>query len=181
MAEEAAQAPGVVRELLARNAGPTAALGERLRANPPRMVLTCARGSSDHAATYAKYLIETRLGLITASAAPSVSSVYAAATEAQDVLCLAISQSGASPDLLASAQAARDAGASLVALVNAPDSPLARLADLELPLWAGPELSVAATKSFLAALAALAQLTAAWSRDPELEAALAALPDQMDA
>jgi glucosamine--fructose-6-phosphate aminotransferase (isomerizing) len=181
MACETAQAPGVVRDLLARNAAAAQALGARLRDHPPRVVLTCARGSSDHAATYAKYLIETRVGLITASAAPSVSSVYAAATEARGVLCLAISQSGASPDLLATAGAAREAGADLVALVNAPGSPLAALADVELPLWAGPELSVAATKSYLAALAAIAQLVAAWTEDTVLQAALERLPDQMGA
>jgi glucosamine--fructose-6-phosphate aminotransferase (isomerizing) len=181
MAWETAEAPRVVRDLLANNAAAVTTLGARLREHPPRAVLTCARGSSDHAATYAKYLIETRAGLITASAAPSVSSVYAAATEARDVLCLAISQSGASPDLLATAGAAREAGADLVALVNAPGSPLAALADVELPLWAGPEHSVAATKSYLAALAAIAQLVAAWTEDAALLAALEALPDQMDA
>ena len=181
MASETAEAPRVVRDLLAHNAAAAAALGARLREHPPRVVLTCARGSSDHAATYAKYLIETRAGLITASAAPSVSSVYAAATEAREVLCLAISQSGASPDLLAAAGAAREAGADLVALVNAPGSPLAALADVELPLWAGPELSVAATKSYLAALAAIAQLVAAWTEDAVLQAALERLPEQMDA
>lgn len=179
MAEEAAEAPRAVADLLARNAEAVAGLAARLRAAPPRTVLTCARGSSDHAATYAKYLIETRLGLITASAAPSVASVYAGSTDAREVLCLAISQSGASPDLLATARAAREAGACLVALVNAPDSPLAQLAEVELALWAGPELSVAATKSFLAALASLAQLTAAWSEDAELAAGLAALPARM--
>ena len=179
MAAEAAEAPRVVRDLLARNADAVRALAARLRAQPPRSVLTCARGSSDHAATYAKYLIETRTGLITASAAPSVSSVYAAVPAARDVLCLAISQSGASPDLLASAQAARDAGALLVALVNAPGSPLAALADVELPLWAGPELSVAATKSYLASLAAVAQLVAAWTEDAALAGALAALPERL--
>lgn len=181
MAEEAAQAPGVVRDLLDRNAVAVAALAAGLRADPPRSVLTCARGSSDHAATYAKYLIETRTGLITASAAPSVSSVYAAAPRAEGVLCLAISQSGASPDLLATAQAARDAGARLLALVNAPASPLAALADAELPLWAGPELSVAATKSYLAALAAIAQMVADWTEDVALQAALDQLPEQMTA
>lgn len=179
MAEEAAEAPRVAADLLARNAELVRALAADLRARPPRTVLTCARGSSDHAATYAKYLIETRTGLITASAAPSVSSVYEAAPEAQDVLALAISQSGASPDLLATAQAARDAGARLVALVNAPGSPLADLADLELPLWAGPEVSVAATKSYLAALVAIAQIVAAWTEDPALEQSLAGLPGLM--
>jgi glucosamine--fructose-6-phosphate aminotransferase (isomerizing) len=181
MAAETAEGPRVVRDLLARNGEAAAALGAELRRAPPRTVLTLARGSSDHAATYAKYLIETRAGVITASAAPSVASVYAAPTEAEGVLCLAISQSGASPDLLATARAAKAAGARLVALVNAPASPLAALADVELPLWAGPELSVAATKSYLAALAAIAQLTAAWSEDAALAKALEALPSGMDA
>lgn len=179
MAQEAAEAPRVVEDLLRENAGPAQRLAERLRAAPPRSALTCARGSSDHAATYAKYLIETRTGLITASAAPSVSSVYETVPAARDVLCLAISQSGASPDLLATARSARDAGALLVALVNAPGSPLAALADAELPLWAGPELSIAATKSYLASLAAVAQLVAAWTEDAALQAGLAELPDRM--
>lgn len=181
MAEEAAQAPRVVADLLRQNGPAVDRLAQRLRATPPRSALTCARGSSDHAATYAKYLIETRTGLITASAAPSVNSVYAAVPAAQGVLCLAISQSGASPDLLTAARAARDAGALLVALVNAPGSPLAALAEVELPLWAGPELSVAATKSYLASLAAVAQLVAAWTQDEALQAALAELPDRLEA
>ncbi|MCR5879374.1 SIS domain-containing protein [Phenylobacterium sp. J367] len=181
MAQEAAEAPRVVGDLLTRNAEAVGELTAELRARPPRLVLTCARGSSDHAATYAKYLIETRLGLITASAAPSVSSVYGSATDAGDVLAMAISQSGASPDLIATAEAAKAGGATLVALVNAPNSPLAAIADAELPLWAGPELSVAATKSYLAALAGIAQVVAAWSEDAALEAALADLPAKMAA
>jgi len=179
MAEETEEAPRAIGDLLERNANGVATLASRLASHRPRSVLTCARGSSDHAATYGKYLIETRTGLITASAAPSVSSVYATAPLADDVLCLAISQSGASPDLLSTARAYRDAGALLVALVNAPNSPLADLADVELPLWAGPEVSVAATKSYLAALAAIAQLVAAWTTDAVLESGLARLPDQM--
>ena len=109
------------------------------------MVLTVARGSSDHAATFAKYLIETRARVVTASAAPSVASVYGASQDLRDCLFLAISQSGQSPDLLASAQAAREQGARVVALVNAQDSPLAALADQALPLCAGEEKSVAAS------------------------------------
>jgi glucosamine--fructose-6-phosphate aminotransferase (isomerizing) len=179
MAQEAAEAPAVVERLLAGNAEACASLGAELRRDPPRIALTCARGSSDHAATYAKYLLETRLGLITASAAPSVASVYKAAPDATDALCLAISQSGASPDLVATAQAARSRGARLVALVNAEGSPLAALAHVELPLRAGPERSVAATKSHLAAVAAIAQLVGCWDQDETLEGALRALPDAM--
>ena len=176
MFREAAEAPAVVARLLAANAPLVQALGAELRANPPRAVVTCARGSSDHAATYAKYLIETLTGVVTSSAALSVSSVYAAEPKLKGVLYLAISQSGKSPDLLAAVEAAKQAGALVVALVNDEASPLAALADHVLPLHAGPELSVAATKSYIAALTGIAQLVAAWSQDAGLEKALEELP-----
>src|SRR5579871_6405944 len=125
MHREAGQAAQVVRQQLVANAERLARLGERLRQLAPRAVVTCARGSSDHAATFAKYLIETRLKVLTSSAAPSVSSVYESTPNLDGTLFLAISQSGASPDLLATVRAARDAGALVVALVNAESSPLA--------------------------------------------------------
>lgn len=173
---EAAEAPAAVARLLAANGEAVQALGAELRALAPRAVVTCARGSSDHAATYAKYLIETGTGVLTASAAMSVSSVYAAEPKLDGVLYLAISQSGKSPDLLAACQAAKRAGALVVALVNDEASPLAALAHRCLPLHAGPELSVAATKSYIAALAAIAQLVAAWTQDADLAAELDRLP-----
>jgi glutamine---fructose-6-phosphate transaminase (isomerizing) len=179
MFREAAQAPAVVRTQLAANAAQVAQLAERLRRSPPRAVVTCARGSSDHAATFARYLIETRLGLLTASAAPSVSSIYEAAPALAGTLMLTISQSGASPDLLAVVSRARTAGARIVALVNAPGSPLAQLADELLPLHAGSEQSVAATKSYIGSLAATVQLVAAWAGDAALAAALQQAPEQL--
>lgn len=160
MYREAHESADVVERQLAANADVLKALGERLRAEPPRFIVTCARGSSDHAAAYAKYVFETRLGLLTASASPSVASIYDADLKLDGALFLVISQSGKSPDLLRSAQAAKDAGALVVAMVNVEDSPLAALADTVIPLRAGPELSVAATKSYLATLAAILQLTA---------------------
>jgi glucosamine--fructose-6-phosphate aminotransferase (isomerizing) len=173
---EAGQASQVVATQLGANAARAEAIGRRLRAQPPRAVVTCARGSSDHAATFAKYLIETRAGVLTSSAALSVSSVYAAAQGLDGALYLAISQSGKSPDLLAAVQAAKAAGAFTIALVNDTASPLAALADEVLPLHAGPELSVAATKSYIAALAAIVQLVAAWTQDAALTTALSSLP-----
>jgi glucosamine--fructose-6-phosphate aminotransferase (isomerizing) len=158
------------------NASTLATLARALREAPPRFVVTAARGSSDNAATYAKYLIETQLGLATASAAPSIHSVYAAQPNFRDALFIAISQSGRSPDLLRQAEAAKRSGARVVALVNVADSPLAGLADTVLPLHAGPELSVAATKSYLCSLAAIADLVAHWSGDEALSGALDALP-----
>jgi len=179
MFQEAAEAPAAVERLLTANRSAVAALADDLRARPPRAVVTLGRGSSDHAATYAKYLIETGAGVLTASGAPSVTSVYDAPQDLRDVLFLAISQSGRSPDLLAAVEGARDSGARVVALVNDTASPMAALAQLVLPLHAGPETSVAATKSCLAAFAAVAQLTAAWTADAELAAALDRLPGQL--
>lgn len=179
MFREAAEAPAVVDRLLKANRPSVERLAESLRQRPPRAVVTLGRGSSDHAATYAKYLIETRLGVLTASGAPSISSIYEARQELGDVLFLAISQSGRSPDLLSAVEAARAAGARVVALTNDAASPMADLAHVTVPLHAGPETSVAATKSYIATLAAIAQLTAAWARDAELTAALDRLPQQL--
>ena len=180
MFREAAQAPAAVREQLQANAARVARLAARLRHAPPRAVVTCARGSSDHAATFARYLIETRLALLTSSAAPSVSSVYEARPDLSGALVLAISQSGASPDLLAAVSGARAAGAHIVALVNAQDSPLAQLADDLIPLCAGVERSVAATKSYIASLAAIVHLVADWARDAQLAAALQQAPELLE-
>jgi len=179
MAAEVGQAPAAVARMLAANAGTAATLGAELRRSPPDVVVTCARGSSDHAATYGKYLIETLVGVPVASAAPSVASIFAAPVATRRALAIAISQSGRSPDLLASAEAQRAGGAQLVALVNDEDSALAAAADTLLPLHAGPELSVAATKSCIAAMAGLAQVVAHWSGDAALAAALDTLPDRL--
>jgi len=176
MFREAAETADVVAAQFARNRATVEALAASLRATPPPFVVTCARGSSDHAATYAKYLFETQLGIVTASASPSVGSVYEAPLALRGALYLVISQSGKSPDLLRNAEAAKAAGARVVALVNVEDSPLAQLAETVIPLGAGPERSVAATKSYLASLAAILQLGAVWKQDPALLAALEALP-----
>lgn len=139
MFREAAQTADVVAAQFARNADTVAALAQSLRDTPPPFVVTCARGSSDHAATYAKYLFETQLGIVTASASPSVGSVYASPLQLRGALYIVISQSGKSPDLLRNAEAAKAAGARVVALVNVEDSPLAQLAEVVIPLGAGPE------------------------------------------
>ena len=123
MFEEAGEAAQVVRGQLKANNQSMVELGARLRAMQPRAVVTVGRGSSDHAATFAQYLIETRLGVMTSSAAPSVSSLYKATPDMEGVVCLAISQSGKSPDLLTAIQGAKAAGAFVVALVNDEDSP----------------------------------------------------------
>ncbi|MBS0382735.1 MAG: SIS domain-containing protein [Proteobacteria bacterium] len=176
---EAAAAADTVARQLERNDALVRELARALRETPPPFAATCARGSSDHAATYAKYVIETQSGCVTASASPSVESIYAVPLRLRGALYIVISQSGASPDLLRSAEAARKAGARVVALVNAEGSPLAGLADTVIPLHAGPEHSVAATKSYLGSLSAILHLTAHWRQDTALLDALHGLPDQL--
>lgn len=176
MFREAAEAGAAVARQYRDNQTALADLVAQLRTLDPQFIVTCARGSSDHAATYAKYVFETQLGLMTVSAAPSVSSVYAARPRLRNALYLAISQSGRSPDLLQHARMASEAGALVVALVNVVDSPLAQLAHQVLPLQAGPERSVAATKSYICALAAILRLTALWRGDEQLLNATNELP-----
>jgi glucosamine--fructose-6-phosphate aminotransferase (isomerizing) len=176
---EAAESADVVARQLVHNAALLARVGATLRERPPRAVVTCARGSSDHAATYARYLVEAHTQALSSSAAPSLSSIYDAGTDMREVLFIAISQSGRSPDLLAATQSARAGGAMTLALCNSPESPLMHSGDEALPLHAGPETSVAATKSYIASLAAVAQLVAHWSQDLALSAALAQLPAQL--
>jgi glucosamine--fructose-6-phosphate aminotransferase (isomerizing) len=180
MFQEAASASDAVRAQLQCDAAAIAAIGREVRRLAPRTVITCARGSSDHAATYAKYLIETRAGVLTASAAPSVSSVYGVVQDLRGCLFIALSQSGRSPDLLASVAAAKAAGATILALCNTPGAPLIAAADLVVELRAGVETSVAATKSYLATLAALIRMVAAWTEDAALESAVDTLPALMD-
>jgi glucosamine--fructose-6-phosphate aminotransferase (isomerizing) len=181
MAAEAREAPDTVARFLDRNASALAELGARLRrANPP-VVLTSARGSSDNAAGYFKYLCEILIGVPCASVGASVVSVYGGQLRASHSLCLTFSQSGQSPDILALQEEARRAGAISVAIVNAADSPAARNADISLMLHAGEEKSVAATKSFIASCAAGAAVVAHWSGDAALLAALAQLPETLSA
>ena len=154
MAAEIAEQPAALARLLAAADG-VAEVAARIRAAAPRFVLIAARGTSDHAALYAKYLTEIRLGLPAGLASPSTMTVYGARPDLHDVLFLAVSQSGGSPDLVDSTTAARELGALTVAVTNAAGSPLAEAAELHVDVLAGPELAVAATKTYTAELLAL--------------------------
>ena len=176
MYQEAASSADVVANQQKLNEQPIQEVVKAIRAFNPRAVVTMARGSSDHAATYAKYLIETRTGVLTSSASPSISSVYLAKQKLQGVLYIAFSQSGKSPDLLSGVEQAKAAGALTLAIVNVEDSPLAQMADLVIPLRAGPENSVAATKSYIATLSAILHLVSEWSDDEVLQKAYKQLP-----
>jgi glutamine---fructose-6-phosphate transaminase (isomerizing) len=171
----------VVRRQATLLVDPIAALVRHIGACRPSLVVTCARGSSAHAAKFAKHLIERHLGIPVAAAAPNIATQYRRSLNLQGQLFLSISQSGRSDDLIEMTTMARDAGALTTALVNDSDSPLARASELVLPLCAGTEMSVAATKSFVASLAALLRIIAAWTLDLPLGEACRRLPDRLAA
>lgn len=177
MFDEAGSSSFLVEAQRRLNLEVLARIAQAYRSKRPRTLLTLARGSSDNAATFARYLVERRLGLVTGSLAPSVSSVYQAEVDYEGCILLAISQSGRSPDIVGTARRARAAGACVIALVNDCASPLAAEADYVLDIGAGPEYSVAATKSFTLSLTAILELLAALAQDAELSDRLEALPD----
>lgn len=176
MEKEASEAPRLIEKQFSDNRSLLEKLCARLKENPPLFAMTIARGSSDHAATFAKYLFETRLGLPTVSAAPSVLTLYKKKLRLKNSLVIGISQSGASPDVVNTLTAARESGAVTVAFVNQVDSALANAAEYTIPLGAGVEQAVAATKTYLATLSALIQFVALLTDDSVLIKALSELP-----
>ncbi len=180
MSADLRAAPEAVRRQKAVLPDVVAALVERLRWRPPQVVVTCARGSSAHAATYGKYLIERYFGIPVAAAAPSVTTLYHQRLRLADQFFLAVSQSGKSGDLIELAAAARACGAATACITNDPESELAQACEFVLPMAAGPELSIPATKTFIASLSALVQLTASWAVDGALAAALERLPERLE-
>ena len=161
MRAEIAEQPDVLARVLDLGLAPAREAAAVVRGRRPRFVLFAARGTSDHAALFAKYLVEVRLGIPAGLASPSTMTAYGARPDLRDVLVVAVSQSGGSPDLVETAAASRACGATVLAVTNAPESDLARVADLHLDVHAGPELAVAATKSYTAEL-----LTRTWHASP---------------
>lgn len=179
MEQEARTAPQKIAGQLEANAEIMQQLGEKLRAFDPRFVMIVGRGSSDHAGVFAKYLFEIEAGVPTFAAAPSVASVYGKTLKLEGALVIVISQSGRSPDILAQARMAKNAGAFCVALVNDETAPIKDIVDVVVPLRAGEEKAVAATKSYLATLSAILQLAAAWTQSESLASAVASLPQAL--
>ena len=180
MRQEALEFPKVLRTQLAQNQPILMKLAAKLRENYPEFVLTVARGSSDHAATFVKYLCETQFGLAVSSAAPSVYTLYKAPVHLAKSLVVALSQSGQSPDICEVMRYAKENKALSVAFVNETRSPLAQLAEYVVPLHAGKEKAVAATKSYMAMLAATLHFTAIFKEDTQLLTALEKLPAQLE-
>ncbi|MFF6976385.1 SIS domain-containing protein [Streptomyces sp. NPDC008343] len=155
MAREMADQPAVLRRILSQGAPAIRRVALEIAARAPRFVLLTARGTSDHAALYAKYLLEIRLGLPCGLTSMSTTTAYGARPDLTDVLVITVSQSGGSPDLVASTRAAREAGAITLAVTNNPDSPLAAVSEYHLDIMAGPERALPATKTYTASLLAL--------------------------
>lgn len=179
MGTEVGDAPAAVRRQARELQAPLTALVARLKRHPPNVVVTCARGSSAHAATFAKHLIERNLGIPVAAAAPNIVTAYGRRLALKNQFFLAISQSGLSEDLVEMAAAARDEGAVTAAIVNDTDSALAKACEFVLPMAAGPERSVAATKTFMASLAACLRLVAHWTDDDAMASACDRLPARL--
>jgi len=177
MRREIDEIPEAVARFLAGSTAEVSEAAAALRASDPLVVTTIARGSSDHASNYLKYVIELTLGLPVASIGPSVASIYGRKLRLERAAALAISQSGKSPDIVSAAQLAREGGATVIALTNTANSPLADAANWTIDLLAGPEKSVAATKSFVSSVVAGLALVAAWSENADLQRALINLPE----
>ncbi|CAN7520526.1 SIS domain-containing protein [Massilia sp. LjRoot122] len=181
MYQEALSAGDCVAQQLAQDAERYAELGRALRSTNFHSAVTVARGSSDHASSYLAYLIMARMGRLVTSLPMSLITLYKSPLVTRDTLAVSISQSGQSPDVVEPIRYFRDGGATTVALVNDAASPLAQAAEWTMPLHAGKEQSVAATKSFIASMVAGARLVSEWQNDPELKDGIAALPDALRA
>jgi glucosamine--fructose-6-phosphate aminotransferase (isomerizing) len=179
MAAEIAEQPDVLRHVLREGVPHIQKVATAIARKRPRFVLLSARGSSDHAALYAKYLLEIRLGLPCGLSSMSTTTAYGAVPDLTDVLVVVVSQSGSSPDLVASSRAARSAGALTLAVTNNPDSPLAAVCEYHLDVMAGPEQALPATKSYTAALLSLYLLVVGLGGGDGVRAA-GILPDLAD-
>lgn len=179
MSQEALEAPTRVQKLLSSDKELYQDLCDRLRKLDPVVVGTVARGSSDHAASYAGYLFPVVCGKVVASIPPSLTSILKNPPQLREQMVLAISQSGTSPDIHQSVEAFKSQGATTVALVNHVDSVLGRAADFCLNQHAGPEKGLAATKTTLCAMVGIARMAAEWANDRALLHGLQELPGLM--
>lgn len=180
MRQEALEVPDLISRQLNENKALCQTLAKTLRSLNPSFIVTVGRGTSDHAGVFAKYLIEIELGIQVSSSAPSVSSIYHKKINLENAVVIFISQSGRSPDILDQVKMAKSSGAYCIALINDETSPIVDLVDTVIPLKAGEEKAVAATKSYLLTLSALLQLVSYWGGNIKLESALNTLPSLMN-
>ena len=180
MEQEARQSPQIITEQLQKNHKILSELSERIKKTNPEFAVTIARGSSDHASTFAKYLIESKLGLVTSSAAPSVLTLYKSKLNFKKAIAIGVSQSGESPDICEVMSQARKGGAITLSFVNHPESHLAKESEYVIPLHAGEEKAVAATKSYITTLSAMLHAVGLCAGDKELIENLKKLPASLE-
>ncbi|HEY8006889.1 MAG TPA: SIS domain-containing protein [Methylocella sp.] len=178
MARETSEASDIVARLLA-NRSVLRPIVVEVERRKPTFAVVCGRGSSGHVGVFLRYLIETRLGIPVSATAPSIVTYFKRTLGLRGALFIVVSQSGRSPDLIAATADARSSGALTVALVNDGKSPVARAAEFVLTIGAGAEVSIAATKSVIASMAAAAQLSAELGEDKTLANAVARLPERL--
>jgi glucosamine--fructose-6-phosphate aminotransferase (isomerizing) len=178
MAREIGEIPTLTEGLLAQNET-IAVVADRIRTFAPDMAIICGRGSSGHVGVYLRYLFEARLGMMTSVAAPSIMTAYQAQLKMRSALFVVVSQSGRSPDLVATTRLARAQGALTLAIVNDRHSPAAKEAELVISIEAGIEQAVAATKTVVLSMVAGAQLAAMLSGDENLAKAIMRLPARL--
>ncbi|RGP37565.1 SIS domain-containing protein [Pseudotabrizicola alkalilacus] len=180
MAREVAEIPAAAARFLAQSGTAVQDAATAMQRLDPGLIVTVARGSSDHAATYLKYAVELLAGVPVASVGPSVASIYGRPLRLNGAVCVGISQSGQSPDIVEMMRAGRSGGALSVAITNFADSPMGAASDHCLPLLAGVEQSVAATKTFVVSVLAGLTLLAEWRQDDSLRRAITDLPDALE-
>ncbi|HWU65234.1 MAG TPA: SIS domain-containing protein [Ensifer sp.] len=179
MRQEINEIPNAVARLLEGSRATLADAGAALKTADPAFVATIARGSSDHASLFLKYATELVASCAVASLGPSLASIYGTRLRLEHAAVFAISQSGRSPDIVSMLEAARQGGALTLTLTNATGSPLWDAADIRIDIAAGPELAVAATKSYVSSAVAGLSVLAHWAEDQQLLTALDALPGHL--
>ncbi|KXG85093.1 SIS domain-containing protein [Agrobacterium bohemicum] len=179
MRQEINEIPEAASRLLSRSHDALQAAGKALRERDPAFLITIARGSSDHAAHFLKYAIEQQAGRAVASIGPSLASIYGKSLKLDQAAAISISQSGKSPDIVALAQAAASSGALTISLTNTQPSPLSGASAHAVDINAGPELAVAATKSFFNSVLAGLAILSEWTEDEELKRSIQHLPKKL--
>lgn len=181
MRSELGEAPEVARALIEKQRNVIDAVAEAIRSRPVEMVLIAARGTSDHAAIYAQYVFGVHNKLPVALAAPSIQSLYGVVPRLRNALVIGVSQSGQSPDVVGVIEEARRQNAPTIAVTNDAGSPLSSAAEFNIDIHAGPERAVAATKTYVAELTALAMLATALNDDRTARRQLQDVPDAIAA
>jgi glutamine---fructose-6-phosphate transaminase (isomerizing) len=178
MAREIAEIPASAQRLFSR-ADMFSAIAKRINEAKPRIVIFCGRGSSGHVGVYLRYLFEVHLGMLSSASAPAVVTAYQRPLDMRGALFVVVSQSGVSPDIVTATQVAKHSGALTLAIINDESSPAAAASELVLPIGAGIEQSIAATKSVVLSMIAGAKLVEILAHDEDLRNSLSCLPARL--